>query len=272
MQKPRMLAILSVSLIGILVLVSCSTPVSKTYYRNHPRTARDVTEAWGEPVSVVMLPNGIEKRIYTIQDPYTDLKYRYFLVEDGKIVASGLTDGVESNLSSGSDNSVAFVPNDISKVFYDHFRTTVADLDRTWGDPLLVKQTSGGIQYRIYEIQDPYTDFKYRKFIVKNGVVQASRISMSKGFDKDDQGKPLRGMEVVELSRDYYVQHPMSQEAVDRIWGPPVAVEAMPAGRQKRIYRVRMPIDIAFSYRFFIIDDGMVVASGISDMVDATGP
>ncbi|HSO20882.1 MAG TPA: hypothetical protein VLT88_15565 [Desulfosarcina sp.] len=272
MQTGRIFNILSWGVIGGIIWLGCSNHVSRAYYSDHPRSAREVADAWGEPVSVVMMDEGVEKRVYAIQDPYTDLEYRYLLIENGRVVASGLTDRAETGPSENPHTSVVFVPNDISRIYYDRFRTTVADLDRMWGDPLFVKQTANGIQYRVYEIQDPYTDFQYRKFIAKDGVVEASRISPSKGFDREGLAKAPRGVEVVELSRMYYQEHPTSQASVDRIWGPPVAVAPMASGLQKRIYRVKMPIDTAFSFRFFLIDDGMVVASGISDMVDAPVP
>jgi hypothetical protein len=37
------------------------------------------------------------------------------------------------------------------------------------------------MQYRVYEINDAYSDFRFRKFVVKDGFVVASRISPESG-------------------------------------------------------------------------------------------
>ena len=60
----------------------------------------------------------------------------------------------------------------------------------------------------------------------------------------------------------------MSLESVETIWGAPVLIQKTDNGLEKRTYKLQMPTDVGFALRFFIIEDGMVVSSGISDTMD----
>ncbi len=252
-------------LILLFFVVGCSDTLSRSFYTHHPRSAQEVEKVWGKPIDVTVLDGGIEKRIYTIQSPYTDLRYRYFLIENGMVLASGITDAGKAIPPDTHHETIGFVASDLSKAFYAKHRTTVAHLDSTWGQPLVVRDTNDGTQLRIYEIQAPYTDFKFRKFIVKNGIVIASRISPEKGFNVDSTRQDFRAIEINEVSHLYYKNHPMSLEAVETVWGAPVLIQETGNGLEKRTYKLQMPIDAAFAFRFFIIEDGMVISSGISD-------
>jgi hypothetical protein len=62
----------------------------------------------------------------------------------------------------------------------------------------------------------------------------------------------------------------MSLEAVETTWGEPVDIQKTEDGLEKRTYKLNMPSDAAFAFRFFIVDEGMVVSSGVSDTLDVT--
>ena len=270
MRKRRVFAVVGIGTILLFTVVGCSDSLSRTFYTHHPRSAQEVEMVWGKPVDVTTLDGGIEKRTYTIQSPYTDLKYRYFLIKDNVVLASGITDTATTVLPDIKRESIGFVPSDLSKAYYARHKTTVAHLDRTWGKPLQVQDTNDGMQFRVYSIQDPYTDFKLRKFILKDGIVIASRISPEEGFSVDTQQQEYRSIEINEISHLYYQKHPMSLKAVETVWGEPVLIQKADNGLEKRTYNLQIPTDAAFAFRFFIIEDGMVVSSGISDTMDVS--
>jgi hypothetical protein len=268
----RRLPVLSV--IGMLTMiivnaVGCSHYLNEKYYQHNPRTLQDVEADWGEPITTTKMENGMEKRVYPIQSPYTDLKYRYFLFRDGMVLASGLTDMGKEASAGDHRQTVGFHPSDLSEAYYALNRTSVAHIDHTWGEPLRVEEMPDGTQVRVYAIQDPYTDFKYRKFIVRDGIVVASRISPDKGFSvPSEQPENTCCIDINELSRLYYRNHPMSLVDVKQVWGQPVLVEKDDNGLEKWVYELKIPVDAGFSFRFFVIDDGMVVSSGVRDTLD----
>jgi hypothetical protein len=185
------------------------------------------------------------------------------------VLASGLTDMGKEASSDEHRQTVDFHPSDLSEAYYSLIRTPVAHIDNTWGDPLRVKDMPDGTQVRVYAVQDPYTDFKYRKFIVQDGFVVASRISPEKGFAvRSEQPDDSCCIEINELSNVYYRNNPMSREELKQVWGQPVLVEKDDNGLEKWVYELNIPVDAGFSFRFFVIDDGMVVSSGVRDTLD----
>ena len=268
MRQVKGVPIVVVVALIMLTITGCSDKLSRAYYVQHPMSSAEVAKAWGDPVAVVPLDGGIEKRVYRIQNPYTDLKYRYFLVKDGMVLASGISDTVTAEKEdAASEDTTGFVPSDLSRTFYSHHRTTVAQLDDIWGTPVDVKTMSDGTQYRTYEIANAYTDFKYRRFIVKDGLVVASRISPYQEFNTKDHAKDAQGIEINEISHAYYKLHPMSLQEVESVWGKPVMVQQSGSGPEKRYYKIKIPSDVGFEFRFFIVQDGMVLSSGVTDAV-----
>jgi hypothetical protein len=269
MKKKQIVAGIVIGSCLLLVLFGCSDTLSRSFYTHHPRTLQAVEKVWGQPVNVVPLNNGIEKRTYAIQSPYTDLKYRYFLFKNDKVLASGITDTGPVAAHEKAPASVAFAPSDLSKAFYDRHPTTVAHLDQTWGTPICVEDAEDGNQYRVYAVDVPYADFRYRKFVVKNARVVASYLAPGQSCGMEPE-PVFHDVEINELSHRYYAAHPMTLEAVESVWGRPVFVRKSENGLEKRIYRLQVPSDAAFGFRFFIIEDGMVVSSGITDTVNTT--
>jgi len=267
-KRQPCMAILMVTLF-VSALAGCSDTLSRSFYRHHPRSLQAVEQVWGTPVNTVALDNGIEKRIYTIQTPYTDLKYRYFLIKDDQVLASGITDTGPTAAPQAHLDCVAFSVSTLSKAFYLRHPTTVEHLDTTWGTPFCVSDTDEGLQYRVYPVDTPYADFRYRKFIVKEGRVIASHLSPEQTCHVDAP-QTVHDIEINEISHLYYAKHPMSLQQVETVWGTPVFVRESDNGLQKRVYRLQVPTDAAFAFRFFIIQNGMVVSSGITDTVGTT--
>ena len=92
MSRKNIYVIIGIGVILLLAVAGCSDTLSRAYYTHHLRSVQDVESVWGPPVYTSSLDRGIEKRTCTIQSPYTDLKYRYFLIKDGMVLASGITD------------------------------------------------------------------------------------------------------------------------------------------------------------------------------------
>lgn len=123
---------------GILfsfAVAGCSDTLSRAFYRHHPRSVEDLESVWGQPVAVTAINDDIEKRTYLSQSPVVDLKYRYFLIKDGMVLASGITDTEKTMQPESHQETVEFVASDLSKAYYARHRTTVDHLDRTWGKP-----------------------------------------------------------------------------------------------------------------------------------------
>jgi hypothetical protein len=269
MKKKQIVAGIVMGSCLLFLLAGCSDTLSRSFYTHHPRDLQSVEQVWGQPVNVVTLDNGIEKRTYSVQTPYTDLKYRYFLFKNGRVLASGITDTGPVAAQEKATESVAFTPSDLSKAFYERHPTTVAHLDQTWGAPACVEDAEDGNQYRVYAIDTPYADFRYRKFVVRDDRVVASYLAPEESCGMETE-PVFHDIEINELSHRYYAAHPMTLEAVETVWGRPVFVRKSEKGLEKRIYRLQVPSDAAFAYRFFIVENGMVVSSGVTDTVNTT--
>jgi len=269
MKKKQIAAGIVMGSCLLFVLAGCSDTLSRSFYTHHPRDLQSIEQVWGQPVNVVPLENGIEKRTYAIQSPYTDLKYRYFLFKNDKVLASGITDTGPVATHEKAAESVAFSPSDLSKSFYARHPTAVDHLDQTWGTPICIEDAADGNQYRVYEIDTPYADFRYRKFVVRDGQVVASYLAPGESCGIEPE-PVFHDIEINELSHRYYAAHPMTLEAVESVWGRPVFVRKSEKGLEKRIYRLQVPSDAAFAYRFFIVENSRVVSSGITDTVNTT--
>ncbi|MDL2275281.1 hypothetical protein LJC22_04040 [Desulfosarcina sp. OttesenSCG-928-G10] len=254
----------------VMGVAGCTDQLSRTYYDHNPMSGTEVSTVWGNPVEVVSLAGGMEKRVYEIQNPYAGMRYRYFIIQDGMVLASGVSDSISTDGAAGSPHldRTGFVPGDLSVAFYTRNRTTVDDLEKSWGAPVQVQPLGNEEEIRTYAIANPYTDFKFRRFIVKDGIVRASRISPSQDLPIEKHRRSgFKGVEINEVSHAYYKAHPMSLKEVEQVWGKPVSVRDAGSGMEKRYYKIKMPSDVGFEFRFFVIQDGMVVSSGISDTV-----
>ncbi|MCP4747445.1 MAG: hypothetical protein GY874_15080 [Desulfobacteraceae bacterium] len=267
MKKIMMLVICAGIGVIILSVTGCTDRLSKQYYKRHPMSSDDVAKIWGNPVYTENLEDGIERKIYTIQNAVTDLKYRYFLVKDGKVIASGITDrgpgpGKKAGIKEG------FTGGDLSKAYYKKFPMTLTDLERVWGEPAQVQILEDETQRRVYEIAEPFTDFSYRYFLLKDDMVIASRISPDAGFNNQDQQRTRRDIKVSEISNAFYKKHPMTIAQVEKNWGKASFINERSDGLQLRIYKIKNPYPAGFEFRYFIVDSKEVISSGITDTVD----
>jgi len=65
-----------------------NAPQTISVFPNNNMTLQDVEAVWGKPVKIEALDNGLQKRLYKYGNTM-DLGYRFFLVQDGKIVGDG---------------------------------------------------------------------------------------------------------------------------------------------------------------------------------------
>lgn len=268
MKKSLQLALSLILGLALWQVTGCSDKLSRAYYARHPMSSQEVAKVWGDPVAVTQLDSGIEKRVYPIQNAVTALKYRYFLVRNDRVLASGLTDRAEGAVQDRADKQQGFVPSDLSKAYYEKFPMSVEELDRIWGRPISVEATQGGAERRVYELSDPYTDFRYRYFLIDDGRVVASRISTRKGFRDESDQRRQQSIQVNEISQAFYERYPMTLAEVEKTWGQPAFVLSEGGGLEKRIYKIANPYPAGFEFRYFILRGERVVSSGITDTID----
>jgi len=243
--------------------------IKKRFWARHPKTLESVEKVWGAPVAVQDLGSGMERRFYDYQNPYTDLKYRYFVFFNDKVITAGLAHTAESSSPPPPPEVKDPEQADLSKAFYAKRPKTVEQIDKVWGEPVNVYPLEGGVEKRIYAFDNPYTDIKYRFFIAKDDKIVSAGLTNNAGEASLAAGPTCARLTVPELSQKYYEKSPLSLEEVQKRWGEPVVVQQMANGNQWRIYRYNQAyMDQIFTYRYFEVDpQGQVVGSGVTDMV-----
>jgi hypothetical protein len=141
--------------------------MSREYWANHPTRVEDLM---GQPVSTRQLPDGAVEMFYKITGA-PDIGHRYFLVKDGKIVASGTTAAALSDPKAVVKNAPKTI--DRSKDYYQNHGTAVETVEVTWGKPVQVKKFDNGTEERLYKYMSTQ-DMGYRFFLFKDGKVVAS--------------------------------------------------------------------------------------------------
>lgn len=160
-------------------IVFSVSDLSQSFYANRPEAAAKTLESWSNPVNVMNLGNGVEQRVYKIDNPYTSaFGYRYFRVKDGKVIASGLA---ESDGTSGAKLSNVCVPlavSELSREYYASNPMSEQTLQNVWGKPVDVRFIANGVEQRTYKIENAYpASLGFRYFQVKDGQVIASGIT-----------------------------------------------------------------------------------------------
>jgi hypothetical protein len=156
-------------------LAEAKVGMSKSYYSGHSTLVADIEQTWGKPVAVKALDSGKEERYYKYQSAM-DIGYRTFLVQDGKVIASGYTTlNALPTVQVGKAN-LAEGKLGISKSYYSGHPTMVADIEQTWGKPVAVKALDNGKEERYYKYQNSM-DVGFRTFLIQDGKVVASGVA-----------------------------------------------------------------------------------------------
>jgi len=140
--------------------------VSKDYWANHPKTV----EALGKPTSTRTLPDGSVEMFYKYEGA-ADIGNRYYIVKDGKIIASGTTGRALTDPQKGEMKATRAIT--ASAAYYQNNPMTVQAVDATWGKPVRVKTLDNGMEERLYKFSSTQ-DIGYRFFLIKNGKVVTS--------------------------------------------------------------------------------------------------
>jgi len=137
--------------------------MSKDYWASHPTTA----DSLGKPTSIRHLPDGSVEMFYKY-DGAGFIGSRYYVVKDGKVVASGTTDSALADPKKATN--VAPRPVSASAGYYQNHQTTVQAIEATWGKPVTVKTLDNGTEKRFYRYSNTQT-MGYRYFVIKDGKV-----------------------------------------------------------------------------------------------------
>ncbi len=269
LKKVYLILILASFFATLTMTSGCTNKASRAFYTKNPTVAQNILKTWGEPINVQPLGSGMEKRYYKIKDPYpAALGYRYFVVKGDKVVYSGITDVDGSPKSLTSEKDIIFNVGDLSKSFYSRNPDIASNVLASWGTPVNVIHLEDGVEQRVYKIENPYpSEFGYRYFRVKNGIVLASGLAESDGSADVELSNVCQPLAVSELSHAYYASNPMSEQTLSRVWGQPIDTRPIGNGIEQRTYKIENAYPASFGFRYFQVKDGQVVASGITDMV-----
>ena len=240
---------------------------SKAFYDKHPMSVDQVKKQWGKPTAVVESKGDVEKLYFKLKDAYlVDTAYRFFVVKDGMVLYSGLSQTIDKR--SDIKKPEQFPISRLDQAYYKKNMISVEKLEKVMGDPILTKPTStGGLVY-VYKIKNPWlVDSAYQYFIVKDGRVMGSGATdvISETQIGGGSSKPKY---VKELSKIFYQKHPLSVADVDRVWGKPVTVKQLDVMTQERFYKNEAGTQKTQKYRYFVVENDKVIASGLSNSID----
>ncbi len=241
------------STIAAVAAVLCMASWGLYPVSGHAMTLQDLEKTWGKPAAVVSAENGSEKRFYKYDNTMADLGYRVFQMKGGEIVDLGLT-------GTAPKIDVALAPglpvNVISKNFWTGHPTKVEEF---MGKPDSVRHLENGTVEMFYKYAGTQS-VGYRYFVVKDGQIIASgttsaALSDPKVVDKAET-------RTINLSKNYFKNNPTTVEAVEVTWGKPAQIKTLSNGMEERLYKYKGTQN--YGYRFFLIQDRKVIASGIT--------
>jgi len=216
----------------------------------HAMTLPDLDKAWGKPAVAVKAENGVEKRFYRY-DNTMDVGYRVFQIQGGEVIDMGLT-GTVPQIDVA--NAMGLPVNRASREYWTNHPTRVEDF---MGKPESARELADGAVEMFYKYAGAQ-DIGYRYFLVKDGKIIASGTTAAALSDPKEEAK--NAPKTMYVSQAYYRNHPTSIESVEATWGKPVQVKTFANGTEERLYKYAGTQDIG--YRFFLIKDGKVMASG----------
>ncbi|MFH1982785.1 MAG: hypothetical protein ABIL58_13155 [Pseudomonadota bacterium] len=241
---------------------------SQAFYEKHPMSADQVKKQWGKPTAVVKSAGDTEKLYYKLKDSFiVDTAYRFFVIKDGTVLYSGLSQTIDK--TGDSKKPEQFPVSRLDQAYYKKNMVSVEKLEKVMGDPVVTKPiASGGLVY-VYKMKTPWlVDTAYQYFIVKDGRVMGSGATDSIGETQIGGKGTTKPEYVTELSKIYYQKHPLSVADVDRVWGKPAAVKQLDVMTQERFYNNEAGTGVMQKYRYFVIENDAVIASGLSNTID----
>lgn len=240
---------------------------SMAFYEKHPMTADEVKSKMGKPTKTVKA-HGVEKLYYKIQHNFlVDTAYRFYVIKDGKVLYSGLSQTIEGGKEI--KKAEQFPISRLDQAYYQKNMVSVDKLEKVMGKPMLIKPSTGGTNVYVYKMKAPWiVDSSYQYFIVKNGRVMGSGATdVVIKEDVKDEGK-VKPQYVKELSKIFYEKHHLSVAEVDKVWGTPLVVKKLSDTVEERFYSNKEGTQTILKYRYFVVENGQVIASGVADSVD----
>lgn len=269
MKKRTIITASMLTLIAFALVAGTASAagLSERYYQKHELKIEKLDRIWGKPVLVETLDNGLQRRVYKVENPYPEnMRYRFFMARDGRVVSSGISDRKGGSAEFVAKETKTLPTSKISESYYAKNPLSAEEVERTWGTPVQVKNMGAGLEGRVYEIDNPYpASMKYRYFLIHGGMVMASGITDIIGTQEKADTCGLTGPPVGRLSKVYYENNKLTVAEVDKVWGKPLAVQKIDNGMENRIYEIDNPYPANLKYRYFLTKNGAVVASGISE-------
>jgi hypothetical protein len=213
-------------------------------------TSQDLDKAWGKPAMAMKAENGAEKRFYRY-DNTMDVGYRVFQIQGGEVVDMGLT-GFAPRIEAANKPGLP-----VAGMSREYWANHPARVEAFMGRPDSTRNLADGTVEMFYKYAGTQ-DIGYRYFLVKDGKTVASGTTSAALSDPKTAVK--EAPKSINQSSDYYRNHPTALESIEATWGKPVQVRTLANGMEERLYKFTGTQDIG--YRFFLIQDGKVIASG----------
>jgi hypothetical protein len=238
----------SIIAVGVMTVVAATWGLFPA--SGHAMTVQDLDKSWGKPAVTVKAENGAEKRFYRY-DNTMDIGYRVFQIQGAEVVDMGLT-GSAPKIEKAQKPGLPVA--DLSREYWAKNPTSIESL---MGKPVSTRHLPDGAVEMFYKYAGTQ-DIGCRYFLVKDGKIIASGTTSTPLSDPKEVVKIEP--KTHHLSKLYYQNHPMSVAAMEATWGKPVQIKKFDNGTEERLYKYAGTQDIG--YRFFLIKDGMIVASG----------
>ncbi len=213
-------------------------------------SVQDLDNTWGKPVMTVKTDSGLEKRYYKLGNTMSDMGYRVFSIKGDAVTDEGLS----GSLPVITTPVIPGLP--VMAVSRDYWANHPTQAD-SLGKPNSTRHLPDGSMELFFKYEGA-SDIGNRYYLVKDGRVVASGTTAR--ALTDPQAVEQKATRTIEASESYYKNNPMTLEQVEATWGQPVLVRKLSNGVEERLYRFQNTLSLGF--RFFLIKDGKVIASG----------
>jgi len=262
---------LCVLLVGGWMLVGTAAAFDQTsqaFYEKHPMSMDEVKKQWGKPTAVVKSEGGVEKLFFKLKDSFiVDTAYRFFVIKDGMVLYSGLSQTIDRQREHKKPSQ--FPISRMDEAYYKKNMVSAQKLIDVMGTPLKKTKTADGGLVYVYKIKNAWlVDTAYQYFIVKDGRVMGSGATDVISTTEMSGKTSSEPKYVKALSKIYYEGNKLTVDEVDRVWGKPVAVKKLDAITEERFYKNEGGTEIVQQYRYFVVEKGRVIASGLSNTLN----
>ncbi|MCP4162028.1 MAG: hypothetical protein GY760_18300 [Deltaproteobacteria bacterium] len=243
-----------ITLTGFAVLFFGANTVSaetfvQSYYKSNPVSVKALESEWGKPLSVKIIGDDIEKRVYGKKD--VEVGYNYFIVKAGVVTDRGVT----QSLSKKPDEVYKHKFSGWMPEYYKSTKKTVSDIISEYEEPIYSKTYANGMEKFVF---GPIEQDTFAYIISLNGrVLDAGTIE---NFHVHKAEK--KELKVSPFMSSWYKKHPKSVAFITKKWGKPLSVKKYKNGLKKMVFG---PKDAEMGYQFFITKDGQVVDRGVTE-------